>query len=111
MREKWGVTYQLIPPDIQRRNAVERAICTYKAHFLAILVRVAGDFSYHLWGLLLPQSELTHNLLQQSSVNLDILAWEHYNGAFNCDVTPLVTLGTCVIAYNTPGKWLSWTFC
>ena len=37
MKEKWGVTYQLVPPDLHRRNAAERAIRRFKAHFLAIL--------------------------------------------------------------------------
>ena len=36
MREKWGVTYQLVPPNMHRRNAGERAMRTFKAHTLAI---------------------------------------------------------------------------
>ena len=40
MKEKWGVTYQLVPPDLHRRNAAERAIRTFNAHFLAILAGV-----------------------------------------------------------------------
>ena len=31
MKEKWGVTYQLVPPDLHRRNTAERAIRTFKA--------------------------------------------------------------------------------
>ena len=33
---EWGVKYQLVPAHIHRRNAAERAIRTFKAHFLAI---------------------------------------------------------------------------
>ena len=29
--EDWGVEYQLVPPDIHRRNAAERTIRTFKA--------------------------------------------------------------------------------
>ena len=58
VKEKWGVTYQLVPPDLHRRNAAERVIRTFKAHFLAILAGVAIDFPPHLWDLLLPQTEL-----------------------------------------------------
>ena len=67
MKEKWGVTYQLVPPDLHRRNAAEREIRTFKAYFLAILAVVAIDFQRQLWDLLLPQTELTLNLLRQST--------------------------------------------
>ena len=29
------IDYQLAPPHIHRRNAAERAICTFKNHFIA----------------------------------------------------------------------------
>ena len=32
MTEKWGVELQLVPPDMHRRNAAERAIRSFKAH-------------------------------------------------------------------------------
>ena len=74
MKEKRWVTYQLVPPDLNRRNAAERAIRTVKAHFLVILAGVAIDFPRHLWDLLMPQTELTLNLLRQSTANTDISA-------------------------------------
>ena len=46
--------YQLVPAHIHRRNAAERAIRTFKAHFLAILAGVVEDFPKYLWDLLLP---------------------------------------------------------
>ena len=33
IKDKWGVDFQLIPPDILRRNAAEQAGRTFKAHF------------------------------------------------------------------------------
>ena len=48
MKEKWGVTYQLVLPDIHRRNAAESAIRMVNAHFLAILAGVAIDFPRYL---------------------------------------------------------------
>ena len=38
--EKWCATYQLVPPNVHRRNVAERAIHTLKAHFLAMLAGV-----------------------------------------------------------------------
>ena len=110
MKEKWGVTYQLVPPDLHRRNAAERAIRTVKAHFLAILAGVAIDFPRHLWDLLLPQTELTLNLLRQSTSNPEISAWEAFSGPFNYDATPIGPLGISVIAHAKPSNRLTWSF-
>ena len=73
---EYGVKYQLVPAHIHRRNAAERAIRTFKTHFFAILAGVAADFPQYLWDLLLPQAELTLNLLRQANVNPEISAWE-----------------------------------
>ena len=76
-KKKWGVTYQLVPPHMHRRNTAERAIHTFKVHFLTILAGVSNDSPRHLWDLLLSQAELTLNLLWQSSSNPNVSAWEH----------------------------------
>ena len=39
----WGASYQLIQPNVHRRNIAERAIGTFKAHFLEILEGVGPD--------------------------------------------------------------------
>jgi hypothetical protein len=65
---------------MHRRNRAERAIRTFKNHFLAILAGVDKSFPPYLWDLLLPQAELTLNLLRQSAINPKILAWEFFNG-------------------------------
>ena len=54
MVNKWKVNYQLVPPDMHRRNAAERARRTFKAHFISILAGVDDDFPSHLWDLLVP---------------------------------------------------------
>jgi hypothetical protein len=110
MTEDWNVEYQLVPPDMHRRNAAERAIRTFKAHFLAILAGVEADFPSHFWDLLLPQAELTLNLLRQSTINQEISAWEAFNGAFNYDATPLGPLGINAIVHSKPSRRKSWDF-
>ena len=86
---KWNVNYQLVPPHIHRRNVAERAIQTFKAHFLSVLAGVAVDFPRNLWDLLIPQTELTLNLLRQSNSTPEISAWEAFDGAFSYNHTPL----------------------
>jgi hypothetical protein len=41
---KQGITYQLAPPHIHRRNNAERAIHTFKNHFIAGLCSVDPNF-------------------------------------------------------------------
>ena len=43
----WGIKFQLVPPYIHCRNAAERAIHTFKAHFLSILAGIVHDFPKH----------------------------------------------------------------
>jgi hypothetical protein len=57
------ITYQVVPPHCHRRNAAERAIRTFKEHFVAGLSSVDPSFPLHLWDRLLPQAEITLNLL------------------------------------------------
>ena len=56
IKDTWGVSFQLVPPDIHRINSAERAIRTFKAYFLAVLSGVAPDFPQFLWDLLLMQT-------------------------------------------------------
>ena len=91
--ETWGAKFQLVPPNMHRRNAVERAIRTFKAHFLAVLAGVATDFPRFLWDLLVPQAIMQLNMLRQSTLNPRISAWEFFNGPFDYDATPFGPLG------------------
>jgi hypothetical protein len=78
---KWNITFQLVPPDMHRRNWAERTICIFKDHLLAILAGIDAAFPPYLWDLLLPQAELTLNLLQQATLNPWISAWKLFSGA------------------------------
>ena len=41
IKADWGVGYQSVPPHIHHKNAAERAIYIFKAHFLSILSGIA----------------------------------------------------------------------
>ena len=75
IKTKWNANYQLVPPNTHRSNTAERTIRTFKAHFLSILAGVAPDFPRNLWDLLLPQTELTLNLLRQATLDPTRPAW------------------------------------
>ena len=72
--ETWRAKFQLVPPDMHRRNTAERMIRHFKNHFLSILAGVDAAFPPYLWDLLLPQAELTINLLRQAAANPKISA-------------------------------------
>jgi hypothetical protein len=63
------VDYQLVPPHCHRRNAAERAIRTFKEHFVVGLSSIDPTFPLHLWDRLLPQAEITLNLLRTSRLH------------------------------------------
>ena len=72
--QTWKATFQLVPLDVHRRNAAERSIRTFKAHFLAIIAGVDKAFPISLWYTLLTQTKLTFNLLFQATLAPDISA-------------------------------------
>ena len=41
IKKKWKINYQLVPPNTHRSNVAERAIHTFKAHFISILAGVS----------------------------------------------------------------------
>jgi hypothetical protein len=40
---------QLVPPDTHHRNLAERAIQTFKSHFIAIFAGIDPSFPMSLW--------------------------------------------------------------
>ncbi len=88
----------------------KRTICTFKDHFLAILAGVNSSFPPYLWYLLLPQAELTLNLLRQATLNPRISAWEFFQGPFDFNKIPLGPVGCCVLIHAKPASWQSWDF-
>ena len=85
---KWVIqqatsSYQLVEPNDHRLNAAERAISTFKNHFIAGLASVNPAFPLYLWDALLPQAELNLNLLRSSRTRPKLSAYAHLNGAFN----------------------------
>lgn len=99
---------QLVPPNVHRRNAAERAIRTFKDHFLAILAGTASSFPADRWDLLLPHTELTLNLLRHSPTQAS--AWENLFGPYNFDATPIGPAGCRVLMHNKATLQKSWDY-
>ncbi len=71
------MTFQLVPPHDHQRNIAEKAIQTFKGHFISILCGTDKDFPLHLWCRLLPQAEHTLNTLQSARVAPNVSAYAY----------------------------------
>ena len=110
IKNKWNINYQLVPPNTHRSNSAEQAIRTFKDHFISILAGIVPDLPLNLWDLLLPQMEVTLNLLQQATLDPSISAWEYFQGPFNYDATRIGHIGCNIIAHKKTGTRKSWDF-
>jgi hypothetical protein len=102
------IDYQLVPPHCYRRNAAERAIRTFKEHFVAGLSSVDPSFPLHLWDRLLPQAEITLNLLRTSRLHPQLSAAAHFHGIVDYNKTAFAPPGCKIIAHEKPGKRRTW---
>ena len=110
---KWAMTkneidWQLATPYQHRANAAERAIRTFKNHFIAGLSSVHPDFPIKEWDRLIPQAVLTLNLLRNSRVNPKLSSCAYLHGPFNFNSTPLAPPGTLVAIHVKPSNRASW---
>jgi hypothetical protein len=83
------VEYQLVPPHFQGHYAAERAIQTFKEHFVAGLSYIDPAFPFHLWDRLLPQAEIILNLLRTSRHHPQLSAAAHFHGLVDYNKTAL----------------------
>jgi hypothetical protein len=98
------VEYQLVPPHCHRRNAAERAIRTFKEHFVAGLSSVDPTFPLHLWDRLLPQEEITLNFLRTSRLHPHLSTAAHYHDLVDYNKRAFAPPGCKIIAHEKPGK-------
>jgi hypothetical protein len=102
------VEYQLVPPHCHRRNDAERAIRTFKEHFVAGLSSVDPTFPLHLWDIILPQAEITLNLLWTSRLHQQLSVAAHFHGLVGYNKTAFAPPGCKIIAHEKPGKRRTW---
>jgi hypothetical protein len=103
-----NIDVQLSPPYVHCRNAAERAILTFKNHFIAGLCSTNPKFPMNLWDRLLPQAIPTLNLLRTSRLNPHLSAYAHVHGVFDFNHTPLDPPGIKVLVHDKPqvrGTW------
>lgn len=103
-----NITYQIVPPNNHRCNKAERGIQTFKAHFIAGLSLLPSQFPLHLWCRLLPQAQLTLNLLRSSNFNPNISEHASIWGNYDLLKHPIAPPGSQVMAHIPTNQRTSW---
>ena len=103
--------FQLVLPHLHMRKSAERAIQTFKNHFIAGLASVSKNLPVHLYCRLLPHCLLTLNLLRPSRINPKLSAYAQLHGTFNFNRTSLAPPGTKTIIHGKPAIRGSWETC
>ena len=108
--KKYKIDYQLAPPHMHCINAAERAICSFKNHFLAIMATADPAYPAAEWDRLLPQAELTINLLPNARANPKLSAYAYLFGQFDFNRNPLAPAGTKVLVHEKPTQRRTWAY-
>jgi hypothetical protein len=82
----------------------------FKAHCLSVLAGVANDFPPSLWDRLLPQTEITINLIQQSNATPTVLAYAHLSRPFDYNKMPLAPMGCEARVHEKTNKRGTWAY-
>ena len=96
--------YELVPPGIHRQNKAEVTIKAFKQHLISVFAGLDPSFPMSHWDKLIPQVEVTMNLLRQSKANPKISAYEHVHWPYNYNRYPLAPIG-CAVQMHDIGQW------
>ena len=102
-------TFQYFPPGNHRANRAERAIRTWKNHFLATIATASKNFPMRHWDKLIPIAEITLNCLLPWHPDPSISAYHGLTGApYEFRSHPMGPAGTAVIIHDKPDKRKTW---
>jgi hypothetical protein len=80
----------------------------FKEHFKSGFATVNPDFPAHLWDRLLPQAEVTLNLLRSSRLHPQLSAAVHYHSLIDYNKNAFGPPGCNIIAHEKPPQRRKW---
>ena len=110
IRDEYKMKLELVPPGCHCCNVAEVAIQNFKAQFLSVLAGTATSFPPNLCDRLLPQSEVTLNLLQQSNATANLSEYAHLSGPFDYNKIPLAPMGYEAQVHEKTDNRSTWTY-
>ena len=103
-----NITYQLADAHDHRRNVAEKAIQTFKDHFVSVLCGTDDRSPMHLWDRLLEQAEHQLKMLRPSRVVPTISAYTQLYGTHDYNRHPFAPLACKIQVHEMPGTRKSW---
>jgi hypothetical protein len=103
-----GCHNMIVEPNNHRVDAAERAIQTFKAHFISALATTDSGFLLQLWDCLTLHVTATLNMLRPSQLNPSKSAYNAMYGPYNWNCFPLAPPGCKAVIYESPGTRGSW---
>ena len=100
--ESKKLKYQLASPYSHRMNPAERAVQSFKNHFISNLHGTDTTFPANQWDRIIPQCEMTLNMLQRSRINPNISAYNQMFELYDYNSHPLAPLGTKAFVHERP---------
>jgi hypothetical protein len=98
--EKKGMDYQITAPGDHQLNHAERAIQTFKNHFIAVLYGADSSFPAKQWDRLIKQVVMTLNMCRPSRINPKLSAYQQVCRNFDFNKTPLAPPGCKVVVHE-----------
>jgi hypothetical protein len=98
----------LVEPNNHHVNAAERAIQTFKDHFVSALATTDSNVPLQLWDRLTQQVVTPLNLLRPSRIDLTKSAYEALHGPYDWNRFPLAPPGCKAVIYEAPESRTSW---
>jgi len=104
-----NIPFQYVPPEDHRSNRAERAIQSFKNHFISILATIDDTFPMAQWDELLLQTELTLSFLRPFAGNTKISSYQGIHGVpYDWLAHPMAPAGTKVKIYDSAEARESW---
>ena len=108
VKKKFDLTIERAPPQNHRTLRAERAIQTWKSHFISTICTAPDSFPLLEHDRLVPYAVMTLNLLRESRTRPGISAWEHLHGKINWNGCIFAPPGIAVIAFEPKDKRGTW---
>ena len=107
--KKANCRWQFVEPSNHRVNAAERAIQTFKNHFISGLCSTDKEWPLQLWDQLAVQAVVTLNLLRTSHIDPSKSAYHQLNGhKYDWNSYIMAPPGTRAVIYEDPDSRTAW---
>jgi len=107
--KKENCRWQFVEPTNHRVNAAERAIQTFKNHFISGLCSTDDNWPLQLWDMMAEQAVITLNILRVSRIDPKKSAYHQLHGhKYDWNAHPLAPPGCRAVIYIDPDGRMSW---